>query len=94
VILIIGSANRDERRYADPDRFDVRRDPGDHLAFGHGVHLCVGAGLARRELHAVLRSLARRVSRFRLVHAERRLNNVTRGLATLHVDVAQDDSCT
>lgn len=87
VLLMVGSANRDERHYADPDRFDVRRDPSDHLAFGHGVHLCIGAGLARRELHAVLRSLAQRVTRFRLVKAERRLNNITSGLAALHIDV-------
>jgi cytochrome P450 len=92
-ILLIGAANRDGRHYADPDSFDVRRDPGDQLAFGHGVHLCAGAGLARRELHAVLRALARRVARISVVAAERRLNNVTRGLARLQVDVTGDDSC-
>jgi cytochrome P450 len=93
-ILLIGAANRDERHYADPDSFDVRRGPSDQLAFGHGVHLCVGAALARRELHAVLRGLARRVARLSVVAAERRLNNVTRGLARLQVDVTGDDPCT
>jgi cytochrome P450 len=85
IMVIIGSANRDERHYPDPDRFDVRRDASDHLALGHGVHHCAGAGLARLELHAVVRALAKRVTRLSLIDARRHLNNVIRGLATLHV---------
>ena len=49
MLLLVGSANRDERRYADPDRFDVRRDIGQHLTFGYGLHFCLGAALARLE---------------------------------------------
>jgi len=49
MLLLVGSANRDERRHADPDRFDVRRDQGQHLTFGFGLHFCLGASLARLE---------------------------------------------
>jgi cytochrome P450 len=48
------SANRDARVFADPFRFDVARDPNPHLAFGHGVHHCLGASLARAEIALVL----------------------------------------
>jgi cytochrome P450 len=54
------SANRDERVFRDPYRFDVRREPNDHVGFGHGPHFCLGANLARWELRAVFRELARR----------------------------------
>jgi cytochrome P450 len=76
ILVMMGSANRDERRYPDPDRFDVRRNPTDHLAFGHGVHHCVGAPLARLEAGAVIGALARRVSRLTLLDERRHLNNV------------------
>ena len=49
VLLITGSAGRDERVYPDPDRFDVRRNFRLHVAFGYGVHFCLGAALARME---------------------------------------------
>jgi len=49
MVLLNGSANRDERRFARPDRFDIRRQVGRHLSFGHGIHLCLGAALARLE---------------------------------------------
>lgn len=52
------SANRDERQFTDPYRFDVRRNPNYHLGFGHGEHFCLGANLARWELRAVFRELA------------------------------------
>ncbi|MDG2114580.1 MAG: cytochrome P450 [Actinomycetota bacterium] len=52
------SANRDERQFPDPYRFDVARTPNDHLGFGHGAHFCLGTHLARWELRAFFRSVA------------------------------------
>jgi cytochrome P450 len=54
------SANRDDEAFAEPDRFDITREPNYHLAFGHGPHFCLGANLARFELRALFRELARR----------------------------------
>lgn len=67
VLVMYGSANRDERHYPRPDEFDVRRDPTDQLAFGRGVHRCVGMDLATLEAHTLLGVLAERVERFDLV---------------------------
>jgi cytochrome P450 len=53
VVVWFSSANRDERVFADPDRFDVGRAPNDHLAFGHGPHFCLGAHLARVQMRAM-----------------------------------------
>jgi cytochrome P450 len=54
VTLLLGSANRDERRFPEPDRFDVDRNPRGHLSFGFGLHFCLGASLARLEATAAL----------------------------------------
>ena len=86
--VMFGSANRDERRYDDPDRFDVTRNPLDHLAFGRGIHLCVGMHLARIEAHSLIASLGRRVKRFELVAEPYwKLNNTLHGLGSLPVRV-------
>ncbi|WP_409464575.1 cytochrome P450 [Amycolatopsis sp. GA6-003] len=61
VVCSVGAANRDERAFADADRMDLGRTPNSHLAFGVGPQVCVGQALARVELHAVLRVLARRL---------------------------------
>ena len=61
VQLLYGSANRDEREFTDPDRFDVTRTIERHLAFGHGVHFCLGAALARLEATVVFEEMLRRI---------------------------------
>jgi cytochrome P450 len=66
VLLIWGAANRDPREYDDPDTFRADRSPTGHLAFGSGVHLCLGAQLARMEAQAVLRELVERVDRIEI----------------------------
>jgi cytochrome P450 len=89
VAVMIGSANRDERHYPDPDRFDVRRNPGDHLGFGQGIHLCVGAPLARIEIASVLGALVKKVRTIELAgDPVRRLSNTTRGFESLPVAVS------
>ncbi len=64
VILLNGSANRDERHFADPDRLDVRRQIDRNLAFGYGAHFCVGAALARLEGRIALTETLRRFPRW------------------------------
>jgi cytochrome P450 len=86
-IVFFGAANRDERKYPDPDSFDVLRRPGDHLGFGAGPHACVGINLARMEMLALFAALAKRVRRFTIVEQEPLLNNVLRGFKTLRVTV-------
>ena len=87
VAVLFGSANRDERRFADPDRFDIVRNPHDHLSFGRGVHRCVGAGLAQEEIKAVMSALADRVERFQVVERVWRRNNALHGLERLRIEV-------
>ncbi len=61
VLLMYGSANRDETVFEDPEVFDVRRKPGRHIAFGLGTHFCLGAALARLELRVFFEEYLRRV---------------------------------
>lgn len=60
VIAMVLSANRDPRMFAEPDEFRPARTPNEHLSFGHGVHFCVGAHLARREVAIAVRALLHR----------------------------------
>jgi cytochrome P450 len=66
----IASANRDPSRFPEPDRFDVRRDPNRHLGFGHGIHFCVGAPLARLEARVALPMMLEQLRDLRLVRRE------------------------
>jgi len=88
VIVMYGSANRDERHYAEPDTFDIKRDAIDHLSFGYGLHGCVGQGLARLEVQALIGALAKRVVAFHgenLERPARHLNNLVRSIESLPV---------
>lgn len=90
VIVSYASANRDERRYPDPDRFDVDRNPTDHLAFGIGMHACVGQPLAKIEGQSILQALVTRASTLQMETAPTwRLNNVVRRLEALPMRVAR-----
>jgi len=66
VVAMIGSANRDPRKFADPARFDVTREPNPHVAFGHGIHFCLGAPLSRLEASIALGELLGRFTHFEL----------------------------
>ena len=60
VMVLYASGNRDRRKFPDPERFDVTRNPKDHIAFGSGIHYCLGAPLARLETKVVAETLLRR----------------------------------
>jgi cytochrome P450 len=64
VLPMIGSANRDPKHFSEPERFDIRRDPNPHIAFGHGIHACLGAALARMETRIALGDFLDRVPQF------------------------------
>jgi hypothetical protein len=84
VLLFLAAANRDPRRWDNPDTFDVRRRAAGHMTFGTGIHGCVGQAVARLEYEAMFGALARRVASFGLTgRPERRLNNTLRGFETL-----------
>lgn len=88
--VLYGSANRDERKWPDADRFDITRNNLDHLGFGYGLHGCAGQALARLEGEAILRALLRRVSRIEAGEPVRHFNNILRGLDSLLVTVVTD----
>src|SRR5688572_622299 len=66
VVIWEGSANRDERAFERPTEFDIARTPNPHLGFGHGLHYCLGASLARLEIRVMLEELLPRFSRYHL----------------------------
>ena len=66
VLLVWAAANLDDREFREPERFDVTRDARRHLAFGHGVHFCLGASLARLEARVAFEELLARFPRYRL----------------------------
>jgi len=71
VMALLGSANRDERKFADANRFDVTRDAQGHLSFGYGVHFCLGAPLARLEMRVALEELFKATRRLEYVPGQR-----------------------
>ena len=88
VVVSYASANRDERKWGNPDVFDVtRKDAVHQLGFGFGDHGCAGQALARMETESILTALARSVTGFELGTPERALNNLIRALGSLPVTV-------
>lgn len=88
VLLIWGAANRDQREYDEPDTFRADRNPTGHLAFGSGIHLCLGAQLARMEAQAVLRELVERVEKIDVTGTPMWTRNPNlRGLTQLNVQL-------
>ncbi len=85
VVVIYASANRDDRHFPDPDRFDIFRNASDHFGFGHGVHTCLGVHLARLELSTLFAVLAERVETIEVGEPTYLLNNVLRGFTALPV---------
>jgi cytochrome P450 len=78
-LVLFGSANRDERRYSDPDRFDITRDARDHVGFGFGVHRCAGAFLAELEMESLLRAMVAHVTTIEVSEPRVLMNNVLHG---------------
>jgi cytochrome P450 len=70
VLALIGSANRDPQQFRDAGRFDIARDPNPHLAFGHGIHFCLGAPLSRLEARIALRDILERLKGLALASDE------------------------
>ncbi|MFC9699954.1 cytochrome P450 [Streptomyces sp. NPDC056943] len=89
VLVALGAANRDPERFPEPDRLDLDRNAAAHLAFGHGIHRCVGAPLAKAEAEIALRALLTRFPGIRLAapadQLEWRHIRLVRGLASLPV---------
>jgi 4-methoxybenzoate monooxygenase (O-demethylating) len=88
VLLFLGAANRDPRRWTNPDSFDIRRNASGHVGLGMGIHRCVGQTVARLEAELVLTALARRVERIELAgQPQRKPNNTLRAWSSLPVTV-------
>jgi len=90
VLLLFGSANHDERKIPDAERFDVLRDPNPHLAFGFGAHFCLGANLARLEARVAFEELLAQLPDYRMAESrvERTCSGPVRGALRLPVAVA------
>jgi cytochrome P450 len=88
VLLFLASANRDPRQWNDPDRLELKRSSLGHVAFGNGIHVCVGMMIARLEAETLFAAFAKRVAGFELAgEPVRRRNNTLRSFASLPVKV-------
>ncbi len=84
--MFLGAANRDPRRWEEPDRYDPTRATVGHVGFGSGIHMCVGQLLGRLEGEVMLSALAARVGAIAITGpVVRRYNNTLRGLERLPV---------
>ncbi len=87
VLLITGAATRDPRAFERPDDFDIERAPGISIGFGHGLHSCLGAALARMESCAAIEEIARRWPRFDVDDAGLRRVHMSNVAGYSHVTV-------
>ena len=88
VLMFLGAANRDPRRWPEPDRYDISLRQSGHVGFGAGIHACVGQLIAKMEGELILTSLARRAKSIELAGAPRRhYNNTIRSWATLPISI-------
>jgi cytochrome P450 len=86
ILMLLASANRDPRRWDNPDSYDITRRTSGHVGFGGGIHMCVGQLVARLEGEVLLAALARKVARIEITGPiERRYNNTLRGLERLPI---------
>ena len=85
VAMLLGSANRDEQQFPEPERFDLHRVERAHLAFGFGTHFCLGAHLARLEATAALDVLLNRFQDFELSQVQRVPSLLMRGVKSLRL---------
>jgi cytochrome P450 len=85
-IVVLGAANRDPEQFATPDALDITRQKNHHLAFGHGIHHCLGAPLGRLEAQIAIAAVVERFPNLRLANGAARENHMfLRGLRTLPV---------
>jgi cytochrome P450 len=90
VFIRYGAANRDPARFEDPDRFDVlRENAAEHLAYGHGIHFCIGAMLARKEMLVSFRTLLARLGDLKIADGQaiaHKPNMLLRGLQDFEIE--------
>lgn len=87
VFIIYASANRDERRWEAPDTFNIQRNTAGHVGFGHGIHHCIGHGLAKMQSHALFSAFAERVDRIEAGEPEWETHNILRFMKSLPISL-------
>jgi 4-methoxybenzoate monooxygenase (O-demethylating) len=88
VLMFLGAANRDPRRWENPDSYDITRRTSGHVGYGSGIHMCVGQLVARLEGEVMMSTLARKVGSIEITgEVQRRYNNTLRGLESLPVTI-------
>lgn len=84
-VLMLAAGNRDSGKYSDPEKFDIARNPVDHLSFGYGVHTCAGQGLAKMEIQTILAAWIEEVESFAIGDVQRKLSNITRPYESIEI---------